>query len=105
MESRTLNLGIAVAQAENVVTRQVAGETLLVPIAGKLVDMEKLYALDDTAAFIWQHLDGKTLLKSIVDLVAETFGADPDQARRDLEEFVQHLLDEGVAVEAADGLS
>ena len=50
---------------KNFVTREVAGETLIVPLRGKLADMQRIFALDAVAAFIWQNLDGQQDLDRI----------------------------------------
>jgi hypothetical protein len=42
---------------KDLVTREIAGETLIVPTRGNLADMQRIFALDGVAAFIWQHLE------------------------------------------------
>ncbi|MDP6525610.1 MAG: PqqD family protein [Kiritimatiellia bacterium] len=87
-------------KADNVIARHIADETLLVPIRGKLVDMQKLYALDSTAEFIWKVIDGEKSLADIRDAVVAEFDVAEEQAEHDLHEFVDALLREGMAIEA-----
>ena len=77
---------------ENIVTRQIAGETLLVPIYGDLANMEKIFTLDSVAAFIWEQLDGETRLKDIRDNVLDAFDVDKEQAETDMFEFIDELV-------------
>jgi len=48
-------LGLRYRHSEDVVTRQIVGETLLVPIRGDLAGSQRLFALDAVGEFIWHH--------------------------------------------------
>ena len=77
---------------EDIVTRQIAGETLLVPIYGDLANMERIFALDPVAEFIWEKLDGEKSLKDIRDEVLNAFDVKEEQAETDIFEFIEELL-------------
>ena len=87
---------------DSVVTREIVGETLLVPISGDLADMENIFALNGTGAFIWARLDGKTRLQSIHDQLCEDFAVESVQAWQDMQILLTELQDAGL-VEKADG--
>jgi methyltransferase-like protein len=78
-------------QADNIVTRKVMDETLLVPIAGDLASMENLYTLNSTGAFIWQALDGRRSLEEIRTLLVEEYAAPVAVIEADLLELVEEL--------------
>ena len=78
---------------ENIVTRSIAGETLLVPIYGELANMERIFTLDQVAAFVWEQLDGKRSLKDIRDDVLNTFEVNKEQVEKDISEFIDELLE------------
>ncbi len=80
-----------------VVSRTIVGETILVPIRGKLADLQRIFALDPVAEFIWKKLDGTTTLGRIRDEITENFEVDEEKAAADLTEFVDDLLREGLA--------
>ena len=63
------------------------------PIHGDMVDMQKIFALDSVAQFIWDQLDGKTQMKDICHGILASFDVDRNQAERDLKEFISELLD------------
>lgn len=86
------NWGTVFRKRERIVTREIAGETLLVPIRGKLVDMQKIFSLDPVAAFVWERLDGTRPLAAIRDSVLEAFDVEPPQAETDVQEFVAELM-------------
>ena len=77
---------------DRVVTREIAGETLLVPIHSDVADMSHLFVLNPVSAHIWQRLDGAAPLSAIVESVCETFDVDPAQAEQDASAFLDELL-------------
>ena len=84
---------------EEIVTRGIAGETLLVPIKDRLADMQRIFALSSVAEYVWQELDGQKSLGEIRDGILENFDVEVKQADADLKEFMVELLDAGLVVE------
>jgi hypothetical protein len=79
-----------------VVTREIAGETLLVPIRGRVDDMHHIFAMNPVAAHIWQAIDGSTPAGAIVAGVGETFEVDMEQAGQDVAAFLEELAQAGL---------
>lgn len=79
--------------ADNIVTRKVMDETLLVPISGDLASMDNLYTLNETGAFIWQMLDGSRSVAEIAVLMAERYDAPAAEIEADVQETVGSLLE------------
>ena len=79
-----------------VVARQIAGEELLVPIRGRLADLQRVFALDPVAAFIWKQMDGTRDLTAILKGVLDDFDVEEPRARKDLEMFVSQLEEAGL---------
>ncbi len=86
---------------ENVVLRHIAGDTLLVPIRGKLADMQELHVLEGEGEFIWDMLDGQTSLSRIRASMVDTFDVSDSQAEKDLSEFITASLEAGLICEGA----
>lgn len=78
---------------ESVVTREIIGETILVPIRGNLADMQRIFTLNEVGAYIWEKLDGKTKLDEIHKGLEETFEVENKRAKHDLDEFITDLLE------------
>ena len=76
---------------QNFVFRQIDDETLLVPIKDNVGDLGSIYNLNQVAAFVWQHLDGKKTLNDIKDLMTDEFAVSDPDAQQDLTEFVGQL--------------
>lgn len=85
-------------QAENIVTRKVMDETLLVPISGELASMDNLYTLNETGAFIWQALDGVRSLAEISELLEQQYDAPAEVIAADVLEIADGLAEAGLIV-------
>lgn len=97
-----MNLHTIYRKKDNMVTRQIAGETLLVPIRSQVADMQNIFALThSTAEYIWQQLDGKQNLEQIHQGIMDNFQVENQQALSDLQEFISQLLEAGIIEEEA----
>lgn len=85
---------------KNVVSRNIAGELFLVPVAGELADMQRIFALTSVAEFIWKRLDGRRSVGDIRDEVMESFDAGREEIDADIEAFTGELIAEGLLREA-----
>lgn len=89
-------------QAENIVTRKVMDETLLVPVSGKLASMDNLYTLNETGAFIWQAMDGFRSLTEIGGMLEQVYDAPADMITADVLEIADGLAEAGLIVVAVN---
>jgi methyltransferase-like protein len=85
--------------SENVVTRTIADEMILVPISGNLANMQRIFTVNEMGSFIWALLDGKRSVKSIHEAMMEEFDVGEEQAAGDLSEFIGHLRQAGLIME------
>ena len=81
---------------EEIVYRKVAGEAILVPIKGKLADMQRIFALNPVGEFIWDEIDGSKTLQQISEDIRSRFDVTREDANADLEAFIAELLKEGL---------
>lgn len=75
-------------RSDDIVFRKIGDESLLVPIRQGLGDLESIYTLNETAARIWELLDGTATGKEIRNKITEEFDVTPEEAEKDL---IQHL--------------
>jgi len=87
------------SKKKEVVSRNIAGETILVPVTGKLADMQKIFSLNPAAEYIWGRLDGERDLEEIRDGVLSLFEVEKEQAESDIREFILQLLKEDLISE------
>jgi hypothetical protein len=85
-----------------VVTRRIAGETILVPIAGAVSDLDAVYTLNDVASFIWERIDGRQSAHAIAAAVSVEYDVPLDEAARDVDELLNALIAAGLAVESVE---
>lgn len=78
--------------SDDVVSREIEGELIIVPIASGIGDMEdELYTLNETGRAIWQRLDGKQTLRDVAIDLADNYAAPIDQITRDVVGLVTEL--------------
>ena len=75
----------------SIVSREIAGEVILVPIRQNVGDLDSIYTLNETAARAWALLDGQRTLAEIQAIIVAEFAVSEDQAQQDLIEFIQEL--------------
>lgn len=74
------------------VSRTIAGETVLVPIRQQIGDLGEICTLNEVATFIWDRLAVGATVGEMAAALGETFEAESEQIRQDLEDFLQQLL-------------
>ena len=75
-------------KSDAVVFRKIGDECILVPVRQGVGDLESIYTLNETAARIWELLDGTAKGIEIRDKMIEEFDVTPEEAEQDL---VHHL--------------
>jgi hypothetical protein len=86
------------------VTRHIAGETLIVPVAGHVMDLESIYVLNPVASRIWELLQSPTTPDRIAGIVANEFEVSPQRAAEDVVEFLDALGARGLIQHATEGV-
>jgi len=83
----------------DVVSRKIAGELFLVPVKGRMADMENIFTLTAVAEYIWERLDGRKSLDEILNNVVDRFDVEHEQAESDIREFIVELMGAGLITE------
>ncbi len=78
-------------KSDSIVFRKIADEFILVPIRQNVGDLESICTLNDVAARIWELIDGKMKAREIKDKIVEEFEVTPEEAEKDLIEYLQKL--------------
>ena len=78
-------------KSDAMVSRKIGDESILVPIRKNAGDLDSIYTLNDTAAYIWGLIDGKTNVGEIKKRIIEEFEVTPEDAEKDLAEHLQQL--------------
>ncbi len=72
------------AHSPKVVVRRINNESLLIPLTDNIADMDSLYRLNDTGAFIWDSIDGRRNIGEIINMLVEEFDVERDEAEKDI---------------------
>ncbi len=88
-------------RSRSVVARVVAGETLIVPIRGKVGDLASIYSFNGTGTLIWKLLESPKTVGQLAARVAEEYTIDPAQAELDVTSFVGEMKAVGLVEVAA----
>jgi hypothetical protein len=78
-------------KSDSIVFRKIGDEFILVPIRQNVGDLDSIYTLNETAARIWELIDGEKSLDEIKRMMIEEFDVTPAEAERDVVEYLQQL--------------
>jgi hypothetical protein len=92
----TNQLSRCFVKQDDLVTREIAGETIVVPIRGRTEDLASIFTLNELGTLIWNLLDGQASVNQIAEAVSETYEVSLEQATEDILEFLKSLQAEGL---------
>src|SRR6266853_5189033 len=90
-------------RSKSVVSRRVSGETLIVPVRGKVGDLASIYSFNEVGSLIWQLLEIPREVCELVSAVEREYDVDPQQAQQDVSKFLNDMLSVGL-VEVRDAM-
>ena len=79
------------SHSPSVVTRKTGNEYVLVPLANNIADMNSVYTLNETGAFIWEQIDGKRDVEDIITALTEEYDIDGKSASEDVFSFIENM--------------
>jgi hypothetical protein len=79
------------SHSPSIVTRKTGNEYVLVPIANNIADMNSVYTLNDTGAFIWELIDGEKSVEELINAVTEEYEIDRKTATGDVFSFIEKM--------------
>ena len=84
------------AKEKELVTRDVAGESIVVPIKGHVGDLDGVFTLNEVGAMIWRLIDGKTTIHQLTQAVRDEYDVEAAEAEKDVVDFLRSLEDAGL---------
>ena len=81
---------------KELITRQVAGDTILVPVGQTVYDSNGLFILNEVGAFIWDLLPEAESAEQLSRAVLDAYDIDEASARADVGEFLESLRKLGI---------
>ena len=83
-------------RSQAVVSRRIAGETLIVPVRAKVGDLASIYRFNGTGSLIWQTLESPRRLAELIDAVQREYAIEREQAERDVKQFLNDTVAVGL---------
>ncbi len=76
---------------KELIKRDIAGDTILVPVGKTVYDSNGLFVLNELGTFIWEILPQAQSEADIVDAVLEAYEVSAEEAKADVAEFLDKL--------------
>jgi len=86
-----MNLKSVPLHSPDIVTRKTGNEYVLVPVANNIADMNSVYTLNETGAFIWDLIDGKRNIEEIISLLTEEYDINEQSASEDVISLINNM--------------
>lgn len=77
----------------DIVTRKIAGELFVVPVKGRLADMQRIFTLNPVAEYLWEEIDKGKSLDEILNGILNRYEVGKEQAEADILDFIAELLE------------
>lgn len=88
--------------SENFVKREIMGDHIIIPTGTEAIRFQGLISVNETGAFLWDMLQKEeTTEEALIHAVCERYDVDWEEARSDIEEFLDTLRERGI-LEGAD---
>ena len=91
--NRTIMAGLKtiLSHSISIVTTKTGNEYVLVPVANNIADMNSVYTLNETGAFIWEHINGENSVEDIINEMMEEYEVDFLTASEDVYSFIDDI--------------
>ena len=81
---------------KELIKREIAGDTILVPVGQTVLDSNGLFVLNELGAFIWKLLPDAKDEAEICEAILRDYEVTPEEASRDVAEFMERLKKLGI---------
>jgi hypothetical protein len=86
---------------QEVVSRKIDGELIIVPISSGVGDLNSLYTLNPVGSVLWDFMTEGHTVGEMVQRVCDEFEVTKPEAEKDIETFLDSLLEEKLVLSVA----
>jgi hypothetical protein len=86
-------------RSSSVVSRVIAGETLIIPVRKGVGDLASIYSLNNVASSIWQAIADPRSKEEIIQVIEQEFAAERGQIEQDVGAFLGEMGSAGLVSE------
>jgi len=83
-------------RSNSVVSRVIAGETLIVPVRGGVGDLASIYSLNEVGSSIWSAIAQPCSEDKIIEHIEAEFTGEHGQVERDVTSFLSEMQSAGL---------
>ncbi len=76
---------------KELIKREIAGDTILIPVGKTVLDSNGLFVLNELGAFIWEILPKAETQEEICDAILAEYEVSPEEAAKDVADFLEKL--------------
>ena len=76
---------------KELIKREIAGDTILVPVGKTVLDSNGLFVLNELGAFIWEILPKAETEAEICEAILAEYEVSPEEAAADVADFLEKL--------------
>ncbi|MBP3324705.1 MAG: PqqD family protein [Clostridia bacterium] len=76
---------------KELIKREIAGDTILVPVGSTVYDSNGLFVLNELASFIWDLIPNIETEDEILTAILNEYDVDEATAKKDLSDFLSKL--------------
>jgi len=78
---------------KELVKRDIAGDTVLVPVGKTVYDSNGLFILNEAGTYLWDRLEESETEQDLIASLLNEYEVDEATARKDVHEFLEKLRD------------
>jgi hypothetical protein len=83
-------------RSQSVVSRRIAGETLIVPVRGKVGDLASIYSFNGSGTLLWESLTSPQSFPDLVEVIEREYAVEREQVESDIKQFLNDTISVGL---------
>lgn len=76
---------------DGLILKEIAGNYIIVPVSGELVDLNAMINVNETGAFLFKALEKETTEEALLDALTKEYDVDSATAKADTKDFLEIL--------------
>lgn len=76
---------------DGLILKEIAGNYIIVPVSGELVDLNAMINVNETGAFLFKALENETTEEALLDALTKEYDVDSATAKADTKDFLEIL--------------
>ena len=81
---------------DNFLLRKVADSYVVVPVGKATLDFNGMITLNETGAFLWEHLQKETTKEELLKCMLDEYTVDEETAKNGIEKFLKKIKEAGL---------